>query len=101
LLDLLIERFNIPIPKKASAEQQEEFKEKVRRPVHLRVFNVIKNWVDKHFADFKDEVLLKKFYTFLTDNMENMGNMDKAVQALKQKVQKRVLLDASERLIMN
>ena len=89
LLDLLIERYDIPDPEFSSdsesdselhapdksskmriAQDMKRFREKYSHPVQVRVFNVLKHWVDQHFYDFEqDEKLLKK----LTEFMDKIG----------------------------
>jgi len=116
LLSLLIERFNYPTPKNASDEELEYFKyffhslirkfsffflkkkknqikirQSIRRPVQLRVFNVAKNWVDKHYLDFQEsKELLKKFLEFIKDDMTNVEDMDKAAASLTKAIRKKV-----------
>jgi len=90
LLNLLIERFNYPTPKNASGQELEDFKEKIRRPVQLRVFNVVKNWVDKHYLDFQEsKELLKRFLEFVKDDMSNAEDMDKVVASLTKAIRKK------------
>lgn len=90
LLNLLIERFNYPTPKSASEEELEYFRTQIRRPVQLRVTNVVKNWVDKHYLDFQEsKELLKRFLEFVKDDISNAQDMDKVVTSLTKAVRKR------------
>ena len=90
LLNLLIERFNYPTPKAANEEELEYFKLNIRRPVQLRVTNVVKNWVDKHYLDFQgSKELLKRFLEFVKDDMSNAQEMEKVVSSLTKAIRKK------------
>eukprot|EP01096_Ripella_sp_DP13-Kostka_P006829 TRINITY_DN2466_c0_g1_i8.p1 TRINITY_DN2466_c0_g1~~TRINITY_DN2466_c0_g1_i8.p1 ORF type:complete len:953 (-),score=400.95 TRINITY_DN2466_c0_g1_i8:17-2875(-) len=66
LLDLLIMRFNMPQPKSPSKEQARLFKTEKLIPIHFRVMNVLKNWVEKYYIDFKqDTVLVQRVLDFI------------------------------------
>lgn len=106
LLDLLIERFNIPDPEFSSdsesdsemgdktskmriAQDMKRFREKYSHPVQVRVFNVLKHWVDQHFYDFdQDNDLLHKLTSFL-DKITGRA-MKKWVECISKIVQRRL-----------
>lgn len=74
LLDLLIERYNVPLPKKADQDTKTKYDGKVVRPVRLRVFNALKQWVDKYRSDFSnDSELSGKLEEFAEDTMKATG----------------------------
>lgn len=66
LLDLLILRFDTPVPINCLQEDLQRFKEQRLTPIRLRVANVLKNWIDKHFHDFmEDRSLVASFLQFI------------------------------------
>uniref|UniRef100_A0A665T3H4 Son of sevenless homolog 1 (Drosophila) n=1 Tax=Echeneis naucrates TaxID=173247 RepID=A0A665T3H4_ECHNA len=77
LLDLLMERFEIPEPRPNEADQMEggeqplsaelkRFRKEFVQPVQLRVLNVCRHWVEHHFYDFeRDSHLLRRLEDFI------------------------------------
>jgi hypothetical protein len=87
LLELLIQRYNVPYPKKCDADIKSKFEAKVVRPVRLRglspknaenlgfsnrksVFNALKQWVDKFSVDFSDDELAQQVVMFAEQTMK-------------------------------
>ena len=84
LLDLLIMRFNMPHPKAPSKEQARLFKSEKLVPIHFRVFNVLKNWVEKYMIDFKqDTVLVQRVLDFVEKATESQVALEKVGVQIK------------------
>ncbi|CAI8055146.1 Son of sevenless homolog 2 [Geodia barretti] len=98
LLDLLIERFEIPLPEEATDLDTKKdplmmkavkvFKSYYLSPIQLRVVNVLRHWVDFHYYDFqRDQELLTRLHTFITSVKGK--KMQKWVAALNRALDKK------------
>uniref|UniRef100_A0A669B2H1 Son of sevenless homolog 1 (Drosophila) n=1 Tax=Oreochromis niloticus TaxID=8128 RepID=A0A669B2H1_ORENI len=108
LLDLLIERFEIPEPKPADANQTEggeqppsaelkRFRKEFVQPVQLRVLNVCRHWVEHHFYDFeRDPLLLSEMEDFIEITSCVAGKaMKKWVESITKIIQRKKQVQVS------
>ena len=84
LMNLLIQRYNVPYPKQADATVRAKFEAKVVRPIRLRVFNALKQWVDKYAVDFaSDPSLSDQLEEFAEQTMKTTGMLKPAERLLE------------------
>jgi hypothetical protein len=60
LFSLLEQRWNMPMPKDKSPKGMERFTSDFQRPIFMRVTNLFKSWIEKHYYDFEEDPALKK-----------------------------------------
>lgn len=92
LLQLLIDRFNVAPPSGSSTEEIAAFEGAVLKVVRLRVFNVLKQWLNTGFYDFQQDTELKKT---LVDFIQNQiqPTMENAATSLTNIISKKALGD--------
>ncbi|XP_076028196.1 son of sevenless homolog 1 isoform X2 [Genypterus blacodes] len=105
LLDLLMERFDIPEPRPSEVDQMEggeqplsaelkRFRKEFVQPVQLRVLNVCRHWVEHHFYDFeRDSYLLRRLEEFI--GLVRGKAMRKWVESITKIIQRKKQVEAS------
>jgi len=83
LLDAIIHRFSMENPKpQCTREELEEFVTFSRLKIRLRVFEVLKHWIEKRYIDFiNDPALMKNFVNFV--NIKMSADLSEAASQLK------------------
>eukprot|EP01147_Barroeca_monosierra_P001967 gene1967-5051_t len=85
LLRLLLQRYEVPPPKGVIEKPQlvRRFAKRYSNPVKVRVLNVLKIWVDKHFYDFEiDKDLLRQLLEFIQTQVRHDGQRERQCQAV-------------------
>lgn len=97
LLDLLMERYRIPEPLPTEEQQMaidrgelpnredlKRFREEYFKPIQLRVMNVIRQWLERHWYDFEgDEKLLAQVEEFISSvRGKNMKKWARTIQKI-------------------
>eukprot|EP01114_Cavostelium_apophysatum_P014401 TRINITY_DN3730_c0_g1_i1.p1 TRINITY_DN3730_c0_g1~~TRINITY_DN3730_c0_g1_i1.p1 ORF type:complete len:644 (-),score=209.08 TRINITY_DN3730_c0_g1_i1:151-2082(-) len=87
ILDLLILRFKMPIPQDIDSDPTERdiFVKQRMRPVQLKVVNVLRKWISKHWArDFdKNQQAKDKLQEFITEQLaQQHGEISRAFSTL-------------------
>ncbi|EFC46408.1 rasGEF domain-containing protein [Naegleria gruberi] len=102
LLEKLILRFNTPPPQECLSLERDNkmeemeatfqnFSSKILTPMRLRVGQVLSNWIQNHFYDFREDVELKfKLDSFIDEMYEiGMKTLSKTLRNLLQRSSKR------------
>lgn len=83
----------MPTPKGADEKELDAWAKNKQSPIQLRVFNVLKAWVQTHFYDFSsDTSLTNTLLEFINTSMLGSGNMamEKAGEQLKRLITKKM-----------
>lgn len=89
LLDLLAQRFRILPPEGLSEDELALWTEKKQIPIRLRVFNVLKSWLEMHFYEGEDEPYLDQVRRFAVEEMGEAPAMKAPSQHLQRLVERR------------
>ena len=52
-------RFAVPVPHNVTAAEAQLFSDHMVRPIRLRVVNVLKHWIERHYHDFNADERLQ------------------------------------------
>ncbi|KAI0235731.1 hypothetical protein L0F63_005550 [Massospora cicadina] len=85
--DLLFRRFNLQCPPGLQPDEQEQWREKKLTPVRLRVFNIMKLWLESYYNEGEDAVGLETLRQFACTTMNEV--MPKASMLILQLISKR------------
>jgi hypothetical protein len=90
LMAKLEQRHQIAPPPFASDEELKRFRDTVQKPIHLRITNVIKNWVTSYYYDFAgDPTLLETLVDFIDQHMDSKVVSEQLKKNIHKKVRKR------------
>lgn len=93
LFNELFARYQLPPPDDLSAEELEIWKEKKLKLVRLRVFNVIKSWLETYFNEEEDKSILPEINHF-TDHVI-VESMKFGAEQLSKVIKKRMMSEDS------
>ncbi|RCH89195.1 hypothetical protein CU097_001042, partial [Rhizopus azygosporus] len=90
LLDLLEARYNLKCPEGLTEEEEKIWEEKKLKLVRLRVFNVLKNWLELYYNE-DDSILLDRLMEFTQTHIKNTlkfsnGQLESLIQKRKEGV---------------
>ncbi|KAJ9108726.1 hypothetical protein QFC21_000046 [Naganishia friedmannii] len=89
VLALLIQRYQLqPLPD-LTPGQLSDWAERKQKPVKLRVFNILKTWLDQHYNETLDADILESIQEFATDIMARDTQVRMPSQQLIRAVQRR------------
>ena len=89
----LVERYNVPHEKHTDIPE-EQWKQNIVIPIQVRVYNVIKLWLDTRFPDF-DYMLMKKLNHFMDSKLRKDGHSNFAntlASIIKRKIAQEIML---------
>lgn len=89
-LQLLFERFRIEPPQDLNNDEVEIWIEKKQKPVRLRVFNVLKSWLETFFYQGEDDEYLEIVKNFALVEMAESPSMGLPSRQLLRLVERRV-----------
>ncbi|KAI7898139.1 ras guanine nucleotide exchange factor domain-containing protein [Cokeromyces recurvatus] len=91
-VDLLQERYNLAPPDNLTPEELDIWTDKKQKFIRLRVFNVMKNWLENYYND-KDEFILNKLQIFANTVICDSSSF--SAEQLNRLIRKRRELDAN------
>ncbi|KAI9595738.1 hypothetical protein BDF19DRAFT_495756 [Syncephalis fuscata] len=87
-MDLLFKRFQIQPPSGLSPEDLELWRKKKQTPVRLRVFNIIKQWLESGYHEENDSGLLVKLNDFIKTTMTPYINTSPLLKLIEKRQKK-------------
>ncbi|KAK4509955.1 DNA mismatch repair protein Mlh1 [Mucor velutinosus] len=96
LFNELFNRYQLPAPEELTPEELELWKEKKLKLVRLRVFNVIKSWLETYFNEEEDRPILPEISHF-TEHVI-VESMKFGAEQLAKLIKKRMLAEDSSQI---
>lgn len=96
LFDELFSRYQLPAPEELTPEELDTWKEKKLKLVRLRVFNVIKSWLETYFNEEEDRPILPEISHF-TEHVI-VETMKFGAEQLAKLIKKRMLAEDSSQI---
>lgn len=90
LLDLLNNRFDMPKPANPSKQQMEKFISTRLIPIHLRICNLVKCWINVYPEDFLEDGVQEKFYGFIETWAKANPKIKTTTQGVKATLEKKL-----------
>lgn len=87
LCELLEERFQLKPPSGLSDSEHEQWTEQKLKLVRLRVFNVLKHWLEQYYNDEEDKVILNRLQQFTNEHLR--PSMELAAKQLEKLIRNR------------
>lgn len=97
-LDLLFKRFKVMMPEGLTPAEQLLWTDKTQRPIQLRVFNVMKSWLETYHYPNTDGVFYPLIRTFVQKEMSALPSMKLASTQLLRLIDKREFVAHHEAL---
>ena len=89
LLEKMVHRYLVPLPAGAAATPaaQEQFRKTAMAPIQIKVFSVLRTWLEDHWYDFQDHpelrVRLQQFLSYVAAFPECTGPWSRAGASLE------------------
>ncbi|CAI2173196.1 18774_t:CDS:2, partial [Funneliformis geosporum] len=95
LYDRLFKRFMIQPPDSLTREELEVWQEKKQTPIRLRVFNIMKTWLEYYYMDDEDAPCLERMREFASTTMnEHMSFASRNLMKLADKRAKMIITNS-------
>eukprot|EP00005_Dracoamoeba_jomungandri_P013821 CAMPEP_0174269374 /NCGR_PEP_ID=MMETSP0439-20130205/40767_1 /TAXON_ID=0 /ORGANISM="Stereomyxa ramosa, Strain Chinc5" /LENGTH=1270 /DNA_ID=CAMNT_0015358109 /DNA_START=6 /DNA_END=3818 /DNA_ORIENTATION=+ len=100
IVELLKQRWKIPLPKNQDQTIQEKYQKSKVFPIRIRVFNLTKNWIDKYFQPhcFEDQKVLQSFMSLADLIMETQPQKGEKIKESLQREQENYELEKKEKV---
>ena len=97
LMEQMIARYCITPPASLNEEEVAEFKKRKLIPIRLRVYNVLRGWVDKYFRDFEENEELLTMLKHFASNIMKATGMKRPASALLSLLDRKLIASQEEK----